>query len=209
MRRPRLRTVRTRVKAVAGLALTAAVLLGLLVMYQIQAGSADRAIQSQLRTYATQIEESAPHGVYPQPLPGFAIDPGARAQVVAPDGTVLAATRDLSGRPALYTLTPGSPVPARQPAASGALPGELSVFGEQVTAGGRQVAIITSTATSLRRHVPDARATRAFPLGRLLIQLFTRSRSRRGREAQPPAGRVPPRRAARPRQSQGCRRSGD
>ena len=89
MRRPRLRTVRTRVTAVAGLALTAAVLLSLLVMYQIQAGSADRAIQSQPRTYATQIEESAPHGVYPQPLPGFAVDPGARAQAIAPDGIAL------------------------------------------------------------------------------------------------------------------------
>ncbi len=155
IRGARLRTVRTRVTAVAGLALTAAVLLGLLVMYQIQAGSADRAIQSQLRTYATQIEESAARGVYPQPLPGLAIDPGAQAQVVAPDGTVLAATRDLAGRPALYTLTPGSAVPARQSAASGALPGEVSVFGEHVTAGGRQLAIITSTATSLRRQVSE------------------------------------------------------
>src|SRR6266702_2607027 len=44
-------TVRTRVTAVAGLALTAAVVLGLVVMYRLQLNSADRTIQGQLRTY--------------------------------------------------------------------------------------------------------------------------------------------------------------
>jgi len=44
---------------VAGLALTAAVVLGLVVMYWLQLKSADRTIDGQLRTYATQLEESA------------------------------------------------------------------------------------------------------------------------------------------------------
>ena len=48
-----------RVTAVAGLALTAAVVLGLVVMYRLQLNSADSTIQGQLRTYATQIEQSA------------------------------------------------------------------------------------------------------------------------------------------------------
>jgi signal transduction histidine kinase len=55
IRRAGPRTVRTRVTVAAGLALTTAVLLGLVVMYLIQAGSADRAIASQQRAGAAQV----------------------------------------------------------------------------------------------------------------------------------------------------------
>jgi signal transduction histidine kinase len=74
--------------------------------------------------------------------------------VLTPDGTVLAATRNLTGRPALYTLAPGSATPVRQPAADRAgLPSDLSVYGEHVTAGGQPVTIITITGTYLRSQV--------------------------------------------------------
>jgi len=149
------RTVRTRVTVVAGLALTAAVLLGLAVLYPLQLGSADRTVQTQLRAYAAQVEQAVARGAFPRPLPGSALDPAAQAQVLAPDSTVLAATRALGGLPALYRLPAGSAVPVRQQAADGVLPGELFVFGEHATAGGRPVIVITSTATSLRRQVNE------------------------------------------------------
>jgi signal transduction histidine kinase len=147
--------VRTRVTVAAGLALTAAVLLGLAVLYPLQLGSADRTVQSQLRAYATQVQQAGARGAFPQPLPGSALDPAAQAQVLDPDGRVLAATRTLAGLPGLYRLAPGSAVPVRQKAADGILPGELFVFGEHATAGGRPVIVITSTATSLRRQVNE------------------------------------------------------
>jgi signal transduction histidine kinase len=147
-------TVRARVTAAAGLALTAAVVLGLVVMYRLQLNSADRTIQDQLRTYATQIAQSAAGDRFPRPLPPSVLDAAAQAQVLAPDGTVLAATRNLTGRPALYTLAPGSATPVRQLAADRAgLPSDLSVYAEHVTAGGRPVTIIATTVTYLRSQV--------------------------------------------------------
>ena len=146
-------TVRARVTAVAGLALTAAAVLGLLVMYRLQLNSADHTIQGELRTYATQIEQSATGGRFPRPLPPSILDPDARAQVLAPDGRVLAATRNLAGQPALYTLAPGSATPVRQPAANRVLPSDLSVYGERVTVGGSPVTIITTTVTYLQSQV--------------------------------------------------------
>jgi signal transduction histidine kinase len=146
-------TVRARVTAVAGLALTAAVVLGLVVMYRLQLNSADRTIQDQLRTYATQIEQSAAGGTFPRTLPPSGLNTAAQAQVLAPDGTVLSATRNLAGRPALYTLAPGTATPVRQPAADRVLPSDLSVYGERVTVGGRPVIIIATTVTYLRSQV--------------------------------------------------------
>ena len=154
VRRAGPRTVRARVTAVAGLALTAAVVLGLVVMYWLQLKSADSTIQGQLRTYATQIEQSAAGGTFPRTLPASSLVPAARAQVLAADGTVLAATRNLADRRAVYTLAPGSTTRVRQPAADRAgLPSDLSVYGEHVTAGGRQVTIITITGTYLQSQV--------------------------------------------------------
>jgi len=146
-------TVRTLLTAVAGLTLTAVVVLGLVVMYRLQLNSADRTIQGQLRTYAAQIEQSVAGGTFPRPLPGSALDPLAQAQVIAPDGNVLAATRNWAGLPALYTLAPGSTTPVRTPAANRILPDDLSIYGEHATAGGRPVTIITTAGTYLRSQV--------------------------------------------------------
>ena len=148
-------TVRARVTAVAGLALTAAVVLGLVVMYRLQLNSADSTIQGQLRTYATQIEQSAASWHRTRMLPPSVLDPTDQAQVLAPDGTVLAGyPRNLAHQPALYTLAPGSATPVRQPAADRAgLPSDLSDYGEHATAGGQPVTIITITSTYLRSQV--------------------------------------------------------
>ena len=148
-------TVRARVTAVAGLALTAAVVLGLVVMYWLQLKSADSTIEGQLRTYATQIEQSAAGGTFPRTLPAPVLVPAAQAQVLAPDGTVLAGyPRNLAHLPALYTLPPGSATAVRQPAADRAgLASDLWVYGERVTAGGHPVTIITITGTYLRSQI--------------------------------------------------------
>jgi hypothetical protein len=140
-------TVRARVTAVAGLALTAAVVLGLVVMYRLQLNSADSTIQGQLRTYATQIEQSAASWHRTRMLPPSVLDPTDQAQVLAPDGTVLAGyPRNLARLPALYTLAPGSATAVRQPAADRAgLPSDLSDYGEHATVGGQPVTIITIT----------------------------------------------------------------
>ena len=146
-------TVRARVTAVAGLALTAAVVLGLVVMYRLQLNAANSTIQGQLHTYATQIEQSAARGTFPRPLPASILDPQAQAQVLAPDGTVLAATRNLAGQPALYTLAPGSTTPVRTQAGDRILPNDLTVYPEHATAGGRPVTIITTTRTYLQSQI--------------------------------------------------------
>jgi len=148
-------TVRARVTVVAGLALTAAVVLGLVVMYWLQLNSADQEIHGQLGTYATQIEQSAATWLPTGELPPSDLDPGAQAQVLARDGTVLAATRNWAGRPALYryTLPPGSTTPVRTPAGDRMLNDDLSEYGEDATAGGRPVAIITTAPTYLQSQV--------------------------------------------------------
>jgi signal transduction histidine kinase len=147
-------TVRTRVTAIAGVALTAAVLLGLIGLYLLQLSSARRTVQSQLRTYATQIEQSAVGGALPRSLPASVLDPAAQAQVLAPDGTVLAATRNLAGLPALYALGRDF-TPVRQKAADGTLPNEVSVYGVHTAVGGRPVTIITITVTNLRSEINE------------------------------------------------------
>ena len=148
-------TVRARVTVVAGLALTAAVVLGLVVMYRLQLNSADQTIHGQLGTYAAQIEQSAAGGTFPRTLPPSDLGQTAQAQVLAPDGTVLAATRNWVGLPALYlyTLPPGSTTPVRTSAGDRVLPDDLSEYGEHATVGGRPVTIITTARTYLQSQV--------------------------------------------------------
>jgi signal transduction histidine kinase len=148
-------TVRARVTVVAGLALTATVVLGLLVMYRLQLNSADSTLQGGLRIYATQIEQSVARGTFPRPrpLPASILDPQTQAQVLAPDGTVLAATRNLAGQPALYTFAPGSTTPVRTQAGDRILPNDLTVYPEHATAGGRPVTIIITTRTYLQSQI--------------------------------------------------------
>jgi signal transduction histidine kinase len=145
-------TVRTRVTAVAGVALTAAVALGLVILYLVQVGSAHRTADDQLRTYATQIEQSARSGqadVWPRPLPAFPLDPNAQAQVLAADGaSVLASTRALEGFAALYTLPAGAAAPIRQAAVDPALAGELRVVGTHAVVDGHAVTVVTWTSTN-------------------------------------------------------------
>jgi signal transduction histidine kinase len=151
--RRRRSTLRTRVTVVAGLAITAAVVLGLLLMYLLQMSSVRRTVDGQLRTYATQIAQSAVNGRWPTTLAPSSLDSNAEAQVIATGGQVLAATRTLVGLPAVYRLPADSNTPVRQKAADGVIPGEVRVVGLRTTVDGRSVAIITGTSTGLLSQV--------------------------------------------------------
>lgn len=149
-------TVRTRVTAVAGLALTAAIALGLVIMYLVQVGSAHRTADDQLRTYAAQIVQSGQSGSWPRPLPAFPLDANAHAQVLAADGvSVLASTRALEGFGALYTLSAGAASPIRQTAVDPALAGELRVTGTHAVVDGHAVTVITWTSTNVLGQINE------------------------------------------------------
>ncbi len=163
-------SVRARVTAVAGLALTLAVALGLVLLYLLQVGSAHRTADDQLRTYAAQVQQSGQAGTWPRPLPGFALDANAQAQVLAPDGTVLAATRALEGMGALYSLPADAGTPVRQKAGA-ALTGELRAVGTRATVDGRPVSIVTFTTTDLLSQV-DETFTRLLLIGLPTILLL-------------------------------------
>ncbi|MBL7490532.1 HAMP domain-containing histidine kinase [Frankia sp. AgB1.9] len=163
-------TLRARVTATAAVAITAAVVVGVLFMYLLQMHSIRRTIDGELRTYAAQIVQSAPTGAWPRPLPSSTLDANAEAQVLAPDGTVLAASKALAGLPAVYALPAGSDVPVRQKAADGVIPGEIRVIALRTTVAGHPVVILTGTSTDLLRQV-DSEFLRHLALG-LPIILF-------------------------------------
>ncbi|WP_370377576.1 sensor histidine kinase [Catenulispora sp. GAS73] len=150
--------MRARVTVVAGSAITAGLVAGLLLMYLLQMNSVRSTIDGQLRTYAVQIEQAGESGTWPRPLPPSTIDPNAAAQVTDAEGHVLAATATLSGDPALYRLAPGSDTPTRLPAADGRLPGEVRVYGTRATVAGQPVSIITGTGTGLLNQVNEQSA---------------------------------------------------
>jgi signal transduction histidine kinase len=156
--RARLRTVRARVMIVAGLAITAGVVLGLVLLYLLQINSVRRTIDDQLRTYAAQIEQAGQSGTWPDPLPPSTLDANAEAQVTDAQGHVLAATATLSGQPAVYALPSGSDTPARLPAAGGRIPSEVRTYGTRATIAGRPVTIITGTSTGLLNQVNEQSA---------------------------------------------------
>ncbi|MGH6657153.1 MAG: ATP-binding protein [Actinocrinis sp.] len=156
------RALRTRVTAVAGLTLTATVTLGLVIMYLLQRQSAYRTVDGQLRTYAQQIAQSGQGGTWAVSLARSTLDPNAEAQVLGPDGHVLAATRLLRGLPAVYALPAGASIPVRLKAADAIVPNEVRVVGLRVTVSGQPVTIVVGTPTNLLGPIDET-------FGRLLI----------------------------------------
>jgi len=141
------RSLRTRLTFIASLAITLAVVAGLILLYLLQIKAVHRALDNQLRAYATQIAHSAPNATWPSVLAASDIDANAEAQVIDMDGTVLAASRDLVGQPALYALPAGSRAPIRLKAADGVLHGEIRVVATLHTVAARRVIIVVSTST--------------------------------------------------------------
>lgn len=158
--RPRLGTLRARVTIVASIAITGAVVVGFLLLYLQLANAAGRTVDSQLRTYVTEIAESGHNGHWPSPLPASGLDANAQAQVLDADGRVLAATRTLAGLPAIYQLPAGTTTPVRQKAADGVIPTEVQVVATSTTVDGQPVTIVAGTGTGQLRLLGAEFATR-------------------------------------------------
>jgi len=170
--RPRRTTLRARVTVVASLGITAAIVGGLLLLYQLQARSVRATIDNQLKTYATVLAQSSPDGTWPIPLPASSLDGSAEAQVITTGGQVLAATRKLAGLPAIYQLPAGATSPVRQVAAEGVVPTDIRVVAQRFTVAGQQVTIITGAGTALLETV-DTEFLRLLLLGLPLILLLS------------------------------------
>jgi signal transduction histidine kinase len=150
--------LRTRVTVVAGLALSAVVVLGFVFMYLLLVRSVHNAIKQQLHVYADQLAESGGTGTWPDPLSPSTLDPNAAAQVLADDGHVLAATRTLQGLPAVYLLPARTTTLVRQKAADGVIPTEVTVIAQRSTVAGQPVTIVTGTSTDVLSQVSEASA---------------------------------------------------
>lgn len=154
--RSRWRNLRVRVTLVASLVITAAVVLGAILLYLLQIHAVRGTLDDQLRTYATQIVQSTPTGKWPRVLAPSTLDANAQAQVVAADGRVLAATRNLVGLPAVYALPDRSATPVRLKAADGVIPSDVRVVAIRQTVAGEPVTIITGTPTTLLTNLRSA-----------------------------------------------------
>jgi signal transduction histidine kinase len=148
------------VTIVASVVITAAVVLGFLVLAELQIDTGRNTVNSQLRTYVTQIEQSGHNGRWPAPLPASALDASATAQVLDASGRVLAASRTLTGMPAVYLLQAGTTQPVRQKAADGVVPSEVQVVATRTTVAGRPVVIIAATSTGLLHQLTTEIAAR-------------------------------------------------
>ncbi|HEY0806997.1 MAG TPA: HAMP domain-containing protein, partial [Pseudonocardiaceae bacterium] len=146
---PGWRSVRTRVTVVASLVIAAFVTAGILLLYALQINAVRGTVDQQLRTYVTQIAQAAPTGNWPHPLPASPLDSAAQAQVIAADGTVLAATRGLGGVPATYELPAGSTTPIRLKGADGVIPDDVRVVADRFTVHGESVVIVAATPTGI------------------------------------------------------------
>jgi signal transduction histidine kinase len=138
------------VTVVFGVVVALAITGGIVLLYVLQLHAVDRTVRQQLRTYATQLSQTSPTGNWPQPLPVSALDSSAQAQVIAADGTVLAATRGLTGVPATFALPPGAQKPVRLKAADGVIPREVHVVGLRVTVAGKPVLIIAGSPVGVK-----------------------------------------------------------
>ncbi len=154
--RPRWRTLRVRLTMVAGLVITGAVVLGIVLLYLLQVQSVDRTLDGQLRAYAVEITESASTGAWPRVLNSSTLDADAEAQVIAPNGHVLAATRTLAGLPAMYTVAGNSETPQRTGAADGIIPDDVRVVAVRQIVGGQLVTILAGTPTGLLTQLREA-----------------------------------------------------
>jgi signal transduction histidine kinase len=157
------RSLRTRLTVIASLAVTAAVSAGIVLLYLLQMQSVRGTVDAQLHNYAAQITQSADTGTWPQPLPSSQTNDAAWAQIVAPDGTVLAATADMTGWPAAYTLPADASTPLRLPGAGGAAKdSEQQVAAIDATINGQQVTVVTGTAIRLLTSLTSSFETHLF-----------------------------------------------
>ncbi|HEY0474014.1 MAG TPA: HAMP domain-containing sensor histidine kinase [Kribbella sp.] len=160
--RPRLApsSLRLRLTVLATLVVTATVAVSIGVLAITLVSSARGNLSASLRSYAASLADTGPSGTWPKPLPPApGGDPGAWAQVVAADGTVVAGTSNINGLPALYTLPPGGGAPVRTNAGPNGVSGDQIVISQPVDATGTVVyagssaALLTVITHDLQGHL--------------------------------------------------------
>lgn len=144
----RSRSLRLRLTVLATLAITVTVALTAAVLVFTLVSSVRTNVNTTLSAYADSIARSAPDGRWPQPLPSAPGDPGVWAQVVDSSGTVLAATANIAGQPALYTLPAGSTTPHPSPNATGDR-GDERVVAQRYVVGTTPVVVYAGGSTQL------------------------------------------------------------
>jgi hypothetical protein len=88
------------------------------------------------------------------------LDANAQAQILDAGGHVLAATRNLTGLPAVYELPAGTTNPVRQKAADGVIPTDVEVVATRTTVAGRSVTVVAGTGTGLLQLLDNQFVTR-------------------------------------------------
>jgi signal transduction histidine kinase len=167
----RRRSLRTRVTIFASLITAAAITGGIVLLYLLQMHSVRRTVDTQLRTYVTQIAQASPTGKWPHPLPASSLDPAAQAQVITANGTVLTATRGLAGVPATFALPTGSSTPVRLKGADGVVPDDVGVAAVREPINGQPVTIVASTPTGILSSI-DSEFTYQMIVGFPIILAF-------------------------------------
>jgi signal transduction histidine kinase len=133
MKRPRLAasSLRLRLTLLATLVVTATVAICIAVLAVTLVSSARGNLTASLRGYATSLAGTGTNGTWPQPLPAApGGDPGAWAQVIAPDGNVVATTSNINGLPALFVQPAAGGPPVRTSGAPEWMAGDQIVVSE-------------------------------------------------------------------------------
>lgn len=152
------RSLRLRLTLLATLVVTATIAVGMAVLVITLVSSVRTNVDTTLNAYAQSIARSrttAPGGPvpgtaagWPRPLPPAPGDPGLWAQVVDSGGHVVAATANVAGQPAFYTLPAGSGKP-RPTAARPEDRGDERVVAQRVTVGSAPVVVYAGGSTRI------------------------------------------------------------
>ncbi|MEY9962693.1 signal transduction histidine kinase [Streptacidiphilus sp. MAP12-16] len=142
------RSLRLRLTALAALAVTVTVALATAVLVATLVSAVRANVTTTLNAYAESVAHSGTDGRWPQPLPAAPGDPAMWAQVVDSSGTVLAATANIAGQPALYTLPAGSTTPQPAPTSAGGR-GDERVIAQRYVSGTTPVVVYAGGSTHL------------------------------------------------------------
>ena len=139
-------SLRLRLTLLATLVVTATIALGTAVLAITLVSSVRTNVDTTLNAYAESIARSAAGATWPAPLPAAPGDPGIWAQVVDVSGHVVAATANITGQPARYTLPAGSSTP-QSTAQSSQDRGEERVVAQRYVAGTTPVVVYAGGST--------------------------------------------------------------
>ena len=147
IRATRSRSLRLRLTVLATLAITVTVAVATAVLVATLVSSVRSNVTTTLNAYAESVSHSALDGRWPTPLPPAPGDAGMWAQVVDSSGGVVAATENVAGRPAMYTLAAGSTSPKPAPTLVGH--GDEQVVAQRYVVGSTPVVVYAGGPTRL------------------------------------------------------------